>query len=121
MGAEGVLFNPLLELSAKSEDCPMKFCNLLQPQRAALKLLSIETEETAWGQKTSHGGVHVGIFLGLNFSSSNAAVSMKHLVQVRSKSAHRTRSNLCSYRLQCVPTFLNVPLSYHNELDGDGR
>ena len=55
-------FQPLLELSAKSEDCPMKFANLLQPQRAALKLLSIETEETAWGQKTSHGGVHIGNF-----------------------------------------------------------
>jgi hypothetical protein len=71
-------------------------------------------------------GARWNFFFGLKLSSSNAAVSMKHLVQVRSKSAHRasgalTRSNLRSYRPQCVPTFLNVPLSYHNELDGDGR
>lgn len=78
---------PLLELSAKSEDCPMKFCNLLQPQRAALKLLSIETEETAWGQKTSHGGVHVWNFFGLKLSSATplSARNTLYKLEVRAR------------------------------------
>jgi len=53
-------FSSLAELSAKNEDGPMKFANSLQPQRAALRLLSIETKETAWGRKTSRRGVRVG-------------------------------------------------------------
>jgi hypothetical protein len=66
MGAKRALFNPCGTFS-QERGWSYEVCNSLQPQRAALKLLSIETEETAWGQKTSHGGVRVGIFLAQTF------------------------------------------------------
>src|SRR3954453_5645667 len=59
------LFQPYQNFQPKTR-MVYEVCNLLQLQRAALKLLSIKTEETAWGRKTSHGGVRHGIF-GSNF------------------------------------------------------
>lgn len=99
MGAKCVVFNPCGTFS-QERGWSHEVCNSLQLQRAALKLLSIATEETAWGRKTSHSGVRVGILFWLKLSISGNIVATltrgsKHVENTSSSAAVGS----CTHRL----------------------
>jgi hypothetical protein len=85
-GAKCVLFNSCGTFS-QERGWSYEVCNSLQPQRAALKLLSIETKETAWGRNTSHSGVRVGILSGSNSGNIVATLTCgsKHVKDTSNK------------------------------------